>query len=211
MTAIAAFTFFALCIGAQLFAPSEPAFVDGDAGAIASYFKDGSSDILAANVLYLVSVAIFFAFAGGVYSVLRKADRTIATIALGGAVAGAALMIAASTANTVAALRVEERGEIDPQVATVMWDLQSALFGLAAPTALSAFVLALAVATLRTGVLPRWLGFASAPLGVALIIPPISYVAMIAFIFWVPVAGAALLAQGREHADARAAAIPASS
>ena len=205
MTALPAFIFFVLALGAQLVYPSEPDFVAGNAREVASFYESGSGDILAGNAMYLVSTAALLAFAGVMYRVVRRGDHTLATVALGGAVAGATLMIAASTADTVAALRVEENGAIDPSVATVMWDLQMALFGLAAPTAFAVFVLAVATAALRTGVLPAWLGILSVPLGVALLIPPISWAAIIVFIFWVPVAGGAVLAGTRAEAGAGAA------
>jgi len=116
-------------------------------------------------------------------------DGRIAGTAFGGAIAGSALLLAAAAIEAVAALRVGEQNEIDPQVATVMWDLQSILFGLAAPMAFAVLVLATAVLALRKGLLPSWHGAIIVVLGIAMLIPPINYIAIIAFQFWVLLTG----------------------
>ena len=43
--------------------------------------------------------------------------------------------------------------------------------------------------------LPRWFGAVSIPLGVALLVGPISYVAVIVFVFWPAAAAVALVLQ----------------
>jgi hypothetical protein len=177
--------FFALALIGRLAYPSEPEFV-GEAGGIVAFYEGNEDALLTSNSLYLVGVALLLAFVGALCSELRRSAPAAAVVALAGGVAGASLMLAGGAADVVAALRVTEREAIDPAVATVLWDLNNVLFGLAAPMAFAALVLAVATAALRAGVLPRWLGWVSLPLGLALAVPPINYVAMIVFLFWVP-------------------------
>ncbi len=172
-----------------------PGFVSDPAG-IAAYLKDDSEAVLASHTMYLLSAVLVLWFAGGMYATLRSAERPhghTAIVALAGAVAGVSMMLAAAAAGAVGALRADENDGIAPEVAAALWDLSSILYGLAAPMAMAVFVLAVAVATLRTAALPRWLGILSVPLGVALLIPPINFLAMIAFQVWVAIAAVALL------------------
>lgn len=196
LIAAAGIGFFALATIGRLAYPSEPEFV-GEASSIVGFYEGNEDALLAANSMYLVAVTLLLAFTGALCSGLRRLSGATGLVALAGGVAGAALMLAAGAADTVAALRVTERDAIDPAVATVLWDLNTSLFGLAAPTAFAVLVLAVASAALRDRALPRWAGLVSAPLGIALAVPPISHVAMIVFLFWVPLVGGAWLLHGR--------------
>ncbi len=187
--------------------PSEPGFV-ADAGSIATFYKENVDGVLASQTLYFVATLFLLWFVGALYALLRRAegpDGHTAVVALAGGVAGSAMLLAAGAANAVGALRADERGEIAPDVATVLWDLSAVLFGLAAPMGMAVLVLAVAVAALRNGALPRWFGVLSVPLGLALAIPPINHVAIIAFFFWVGIVGVVALTQG----DPRAVTSPA--
>lgn len=173
----------------------QPKFV-GDPAGVATYLKDNVGAVLAGHTMYLVSAVLVLWFAGGLYATLRSAERPQeyrAILALAGAVAGVAMMLASAATGAVGALRADENGQIAPEVAAALWDLSSILYGLAAPMAMAVFVLAVAVATFETAALPRWLGMVSVPLGIALLIPPINFIAMIAFQVWVGVAAVALL------------------
>jgi hypothetical protein len=193
--AIAGGAFIAFALAGRMLYPSEPEFV-AESGAVADFYGANAGELLASNTLYLISVACLLWFAGSLCAALRRlegGEGRVAAVALAGAATGAALMAAGSTADTVAALRVDENGAIDPQVATVMWDLNQALFGLAAPIGCGVLVLAVAALALRGVGLPRWYGAVSIPLGIALLVGPISYIAVMVFLFWVPATGVALV------------------
>lgn len=202
LLALAAGAFFALALIGRVLYPSEPDFV-GAPASIAPFYQDNVNALLASNTIYMIGMAVFIAFAGTLATTLRRSlDGALPSVAFGGAVAGAALMLAAGTADIVAALRVQQQDAIDPQVAAVMWDLNSALFGLGAPMAFAVLVLAVAVAGLRGTGVPRWLAAVSVILGVALVVPPISYIAVIVFIFWVPAVGVAMLLKPEGETEA---------
>lgn len=175
---------------------------------LAAYYVDESASVLAGSTMYLISAILLLWFVSTLRERTHHAvgdDGALPSIAYAGGVAGATLCMAAASAHAMGALRAEERGAIDPAAATALGDLASILFGLAAPTAFCALVLAVAVAALRTGLLPRWVAMVSIPLGIALAVPPISYVAVIVFHFWVGGVGA-LLAFARQPAARRATA-----
>ena len=85
-------------------------------------------------------------------------------------------MLASGAADTVAALRVPERDAIDPAVATVLWDLNTILFGLAAPVAFAVLVLAVAIAVPRRRPAPLD-GLRQPPARRSLLVLPINSVA----------------------------------
>lgn len=203
--------FFALGIVGTLATPSAPGFVDEPAQ-IVKYYTDNGGSLLAANTMYLLAGAVLLAFAGALYGASRRAeggDGRIARMGFGGAVAGAGMVLASASTDSVAALRVEEQDKVDPQVATVLWDLSSILYGLAAPMAFAVLVLATATLALRNVLLPKWFGAISIVLGVALLIPPISFIAVIVFNFWVLLTSLMLFLRPEPGARQEAAAAPA--
>lgn len=186
--------------------PAEPGFV-ADPGSIVAFYKGNVDGVLASHTLYFLSTLLLLWFAGGLYALLRRDEKPggqTAIVALAGAVAGASMLLAAGAANVVAALRVDDTGTIAPDVATALWDLSSILYGLAAPMGMAVLVLGVAVAALRGSALPTWLGALSVPLGIALAIPPINHMAIIAFHFWVGIAGVAVLTYGAARVRAGA-------
>ena len=157
---------------------------------VAAYFQAHTNAALAGHMLFLLSGIVLLAFAGAMRTVLQQAEggeSRISAIAYAGGVAGATLSMAAAAAVSVAALRVNHLGAIDAPVAAVLYDLGLVLYGTAAAAAFGVFALGIAIVALRSGVLPRWLGAITVPLGVALLVPPISYAVTTPFALWVGV------------------------
>ncbi|MEY2517269.1 MAG: hypothetical protein QOJ89_4627 [bacterium] len=116
----------------------------------------------------------------------RRASRSIARERfLDGAVAGTALTLAGAAVDATAALRAGAGGGIDPHVATALWELGAALHGLAAPMAYAVPVLATAVLSARTALLPAWHAALGGALAIGLLSTPISHLAIVGFGFWV--------------------------
>ena len=85
-----------------------------------------------------------------------------------------------------------------------MADAHGVLFGMGAPMAWGVAALAIAVLAFRTSVLPTWLAGLSTVLGIALLVPPIAYIAAIVFTWWCLVTGIVLYLQTRsQHAVRR--------
>lgn len=177
---------FILGIAGAIAAPELPDFV-GESAEILSYYEEESA-VLTANVLYLLSGVVFLFFASYLRSVSRVAEGGtgwISNAGFAGAIAGYAVAFASAAIDMTGALRFSERDTISPEVATALFDLSMVLYGLAMPMAIAVLVLATAIVALRTGFLPAWLGGVSVVLGIALLIPPINYIAIIVFNFWV--------------------------
>lgn len=186
LAALTGTAFFVLALLGRLAYPAAPAFADHPA-TVSAFYVHHATGVLAADTLGLVGVVFLLGFAGALRSALARvagAESWLVATAFGATVAGAAMLVAAGAADAAAALRVQEQSAIDPPIAAAMWDLNHMLLGLAAPVALAAAVLATAAIALRTRVLPVWLGAVSLVLGVALVVPPIDYAAMIVFLFW---------------------------
>ena len=195
-----------LGVAATLAYPASPEFVDEPAK-IAAFYGDNSSALLGANSLYLLGGALMMVFAAALRSILSRAeggDGRLSTMAFGGIVAGGAIALAGTALDTAAALRVDDQGSIAPDIAAVMADAHGVLFGMGAPMAWGVAALATAVLAFRTSVLPTWLAGLSTVLGIALLVPPIAYIAAIVFTWWCLVTGIVLYLQTRsQHAVRR--------
>jgi hypothetical protein len=178
---------FAVATAGTLVHPTAPGPAARPA-AIAAFYRDHGGALLVADTLYLLAGVLLLGFAAVLSSLLRRAegaDGRLATAAFGGAVAGTALTIAGAAVDATAALRAGAGDGIDPTVATVLWDLGAALHGLAAPMAYAVPVLATAVLSARTALLPAWHAALGCALAIGLLSTPISHLAIVAFGFWV--------------------------
>lgn len=177
---------------------SAPDFVDKPEK-IAAFYQDESTAVLTTDMLNLISGFFLLWFLGCLRSVLRRAEGgegRVSAIAFAGGTAAVALLFAAASVDSVAALRVEEADRIDPAVATALWDISSILFGAAATMALGVLLVATAVVILRTRALPVWLGWVSLVIGIGLAIPPISFFVFFAFLVWVLITSVVLYLEG---------------
>lgn len=200
LAALAGVIFCLLGIAGTVAAGDVPDFVDAPA-TIAAYYVDEETAVLASSTLYLlaaVSLLIFAAFLRGVIARAEGADGTLAAAAYAGLVAGGACCAAGAAFGAAGALRAGEEGSIAPPTAAAVWDASTILYGLAAPMAVAVAVIAVAALSLRGALLPAWLGAVSAALGLALLIPPINYMAMIGFGFWCLLVGGLLYLRGAE-------------
>ena len=174
-----------LGVAGTVIAPADAGFAAPGAE-LAAYYTGDEAAILASSVAYLLAGAaliVFCAFLRG-----AVASPRLSAVVFAGGIAGAALALGGAAINAGAALRVMERDAIDPAVASAAWDASNMLYGLAAPIALGTLTLAFAL----SGTLPRWHAAISLLLGIALLLPPINYIAVIVFGFWCLVTGGLL-------------------
>lgn len=168
----------------------------GEPEAIAEFYNETDFGQLAtANTLWLLSGVLFLVFLGVLWSAARDAEGGSGRVAITGLVAGGAavtLGFASASIDLLAALRVDEQGAIEPGNATTYWDLATILYFLAFPMAASVLVLTTAKLSLKQQLFPAWFGVISVILGIAMLIPPISWVAVIVFTLWVAVAAVML-------------------
>jgi hypothetical protein len=165
-------------------AGSTPDFLD-EAPKIAEHYQDDPGKLIAAAYIGLLGTAAFIWFIGVLRTRLRNAEGGegwLWSIAFGGGLVAAAMFLLVDTINLAAALRADEDGAIDPNVAAAMFDLSGLLIAIGG-LAGSATVLATAAVAFRTRVLPKWLGWISILLGIGLL-SPISWIFAIVFLVW---------------------------
>lgn len=200
VAAAAGFAPFALGgVGAAIYPSPEPSFADAP-GTIAAFYTEHADAVLATRGVFLVTCVALVFFVGALRSVLAEVegdDGWLAATAFGGGLIGVAMLVVSNAVEAGAVLRVGEQGTIDPAAASAAHDLAGVMFGLAAPTAFGVLLLATAAVAYRTRVLPRWHAVATAALGLTLALPPISYLTMTAFPFWVGVTALILVARPR--------------
>jgi hypothetical protein len=120
--------------------------------------------------LEVLALLVFVVFVGYLWHVLRDAERDggwLAGVALSGGLLSAVIKLGSLPAALTALYRANDG--ISPQVATALIDMNNIAFALTwATTAL--MLSATAGVVLRTGVLPRWLGWSAIAIAVALLV-----------------------------------------
>ena len=142
----------------------------------------------------LVGLAMFFlvVFAATLTRYIRRGDRWIATGALGGAVAtaigftcllGFDLVLATNTKN------------LTPASAQTLNLLQNDFF-LPAVLGFALFGILGGLAVVAGRILPVWMGWVLFAIGIAALVPPISWFAFLATLLWVLIASIWMVVQG---------------
>jgi hypothetical protein len=169
---------------------------------VADYFLDHSGRIMVAEILGGFAIFAFFWFVGAVRNRLRvpqTPEGGLPALAFGGGIAAATLVLVANAVTMAGAFRADEDGRIDPSVAAALNDISSLIVGIAAPVALAVFVAATGIVSITTGVLPKWLGWASLLIALGFLIPYISFIFWLPFGVWVLVVSVLLYRQPGEE------------
>jgi Domain of unknown function (DUF4386) len=128
----------------------------------------------AGDILELVGILLLIVFAATLWSVLRAGDEggIFAGTAFGAGIASAAVKLASVPAAFAVYWRADQGW--DPQVVTALFDMNDAAFVLT--WGIDAVMLgAAACVILRSGVLPRWLGWLAAVAGtISLVTMPVA-------------------------------------
>lgn len=174
---ITGLTFAALyLIGGYTFSKGAPGFA-ADADAIQAYFTDQSASINVGALLIFVSAPFWFIFLGVVYSAIKDKEGGtghLGATALASGAAAAAVSIVGTLCASIGAIRGAD-GTLDAGAAMVYFDASTALLYTGTAVSAAAFLLAVAVASIRYGViLPKPIGAASLVLAVIFLIPPLS-------------------------------------
>ncbi len=138
---------------------AEPPF-DAPAQTIAAFFMARNSQLFAlGSYLSVISLIAFLWFLGSLWSVLRRAEGEPAWLSVVALASG--LMVVAAVIGTagweLAVFRRDQR--LDPQIARLLFDQGNITFA-NVWVGLASLGLATGVFTIRTEVLPRWLGWA---------------------------------------------------
>lgn len=121
---------------------------------IQRYFQEQTTSVYIGGVLSMLSVPFLLWFT----AILRKsleresgATSHYSIIAYGSGIAASALVAAEVMMLTVGAVRVQSQGGIGPEISSVLFDLSTAIGGIALPVALAAMFIAIGIVSLRSG------------------------------------------------------------
>ena len=151
--------------------PADRPELDAPRRVIHAYFGDRDTVILG-GFLLMLSAVFFLWFVGVLRAVLRRAEGDVgrlSAIAYGGGVAAATLTMALPASNVAGALFAKQ---LSPEGAQTFY-LFGDVFLYPAAMAAAVLVAATALVALRTGALPRWLGWLSLALALWLLVPPL--------------------------------------
>lgn len=154
---------------------------------VVAYYQDHASTAMAGSIVTALAVGLFVWFLAHQRRRLQAADGAdgmLASLATGGGLIGAAVLLVSASANYVPAIRADD-GSLDPATATALSDLHGHLSGAMAPLAFGVLVAATAAAGFRHRSVPVWLAWVSAVLAVGMILPLAPWVASMLFPFWV--------------------------
>ena len=142
----------------------------------------------------LVGLAMFFlvVFAATLARHVRRGDRWIATGALGGAVVAAVGLTALLGFDLVLATDTKDLTSTSAQTLIL---LENEFF-LPAVIGFGLFGVLGGLAVFAGRILPVWMGWVLFAIGIAALVPPISWFAMLATALWVLIAGIWMVVQG---------------
>src|SRR3984885_14303715 len=142
----------------------------------------------------LVGLAMFFlvVFAAALVLHVRRGDRWIATGALGGAVVAAVGLTALLGFDLVLATDTKDLTSTSAQTLIL---LENDFF-LPAVLGFALFGVLGGLAVVVGRILPAWMGWVLFVIGIAALVPPISWFAMLATALWVLIAGIWMVVQG---------------
>jgi hypothetical protein len=145
---------------------------------ILSVYQHHSNQIIVASWLFMLGCVCFVWFAGMVRSRLVEAENgtnTFSTLAFGGAVAAAVFGIGTMGGQMAVAIN---KNDVSPATAGALTHLSDAFFIGVEMTLIVLFV-AVAVASFRTRVFPKWWAALLLIVAVVLVIGPIGWAAVI--------------------------------
>ncbi len=164
----------------RLSAPTE----ESPEGALAA-FEEHELAILLGGLILQIGTLLFIWFLGTLWARLRWAEGglgRLATIAFGAGLATAVFLLALPAGEMAG---VWTNVDVDASTAQTLTTLDDVFF-LCAELSAAAFVAAVGLVTILTGVLPRWVGWVSLALALVLVILPIGWAGLLlGFPLWV--------------------------
>lgn len=152
------------------------------AAKVMSYYTNHRSEVETGGILFALAFLVLVLFAGALRSYLR---RTAVAEGLGALVLGGAILMAA---GALAATGIEyglahNLHDFTPEAAKTLNFISTELF----LTVLGGgfiFAVCAGLAILRGAALPKWMGWVAIVIGIAALIPPASFPALLALLIW---------------------------
>lgn len=160
-------------------------------GDIVAYLEEGPVRVMTAAYLGLLAAGALLWFTGSLRKHLGTLDDDsgrLGSLAMGGGVATAAVLIVGAVAIIAGAERVWVVGSIEPGASAALFDLAGIAVGNGAPIGLGVLVGATGVAMLRSRLSPAWTGWASVLIALGLI-SPFAWIVLAGVVVWIPATG----------------------
>src|SRR5664279_4749507 len=161
---------------------SETPKASASAAKVAAYYTEHRSEVETSGILFALAFLVLVLFAGALRSYLR---RTAAAEGLGALVLAGAVLMAA---GAIAAIGIEyglahNLHNLSNETAKTLNFVSTELF---LPVLAGAFLFGVCsgLAILRGAALPKWLGWVAIVIGIAVLVPPASFPALLAFVIW---------------------------
>ncbi len=189
-----------IVLGAVFTNSSETPKPSASAAKVFAYYTEHRSEVETSGILFAIAFLVLVLFAGALRSYLRRtpAAEGLSVLVLAGAVMMAVGAIAATGLEYALAHNLHD---LSPEAAKTVNFISTELF---LPVLAGAFVFAVCsgLAILRGAALPKWLGWVAIVLGIAAIIPPASFPALLGFLIWSIVVSILMYLRGGGSADA---------
>jgi hypothetical protein len=174
--------FAVLAVGAVFTSGEETPKASASAAKVVAFYAKNRSEVETSGILFAIAFLVLVLFAGALRSYLRRTPGAEGLSAL--VLAGGIMMTAGALTGTGVEYGIAHNLQhLSPAAAQTLNFLSQELF---LPVLAGAFVLAICsgLAILRGAALPKWLGCVAIVLGIAAIIPPASFPALLGFVIW---------------------------
>ncbi|HEX5309111.1 MAG TPA: hypothetical protein VFW38_08535 [Solirubrobacteraceae bacterium] len=175
-----------IVVAAAISGGGETPKASDSAAKVVVYYAKHRSEIETAGILFALAFLVLVLFAGALRSYLRSTGGAdgLGTLVLAGAVLMAAGAIGVTALEYGLAHNLYD---FTPEAAKTLNFISSEMF---LPVLAGGFIFGLCagLAILRGAALPTWLGWAAIVIGVAALVPPVSFPALLALLVWSVVA-----------------------
>jgi hypothetical protein len=173
---------FAVIALVAVFTSGETPKADTSAAKVIVYYRAHRSSIETSDILFALAFLVVVFFAGSLRSYMRRTPAAEGPAAV--VLVGAAMMsVGAAVGSGVEYGLAHNLTALRPTTVQAVNVISNEVF---LPVLAGAFVFGIAsgVAILRGAALPKWLGWAAIVIGIAAIIPPASFPALLGFVIW---------------------------
>jgi hypothetical protein len=182
----------------------EPKSADDPVNEIVDFYLDNKDSILAAQVIGAIAGLLLIAFGAYLAKVLRAADEGTRVLPLLPLIGFVIMNVGFAIDGTILIALAEAADDIEPnsvQTLQALWDndFLPIAFGI------MLFLFSFGIAVVRSGALPKWLGWVAIVLGVVALIPPIGFASFIGAALLILIVSIMLTVRARREGSVPAA------
>jgi hypothetical protein len=157
---------------------------------VVSYYSEHDTDLQIASALLALGGFFFLVFSTTIAGVLRRGQAESGGASALGFAGGIIFTVGVTIFAGLGFAAADVVGDVDPSVVQALNALGSDMFFTVA-VGVGAFLLGTGIATLKTGALPRWLGWAAVAIGV-IALTPAGFLGFVALGVWTLIASVIL-------------------